>query len=85
MGQLKELGYISRQLPNLGNYLRNENVKKVVFIGHDIFMVIYDGKPYPIYSLALALNLDGSAISRVYVLMNPDKLQGAFRLIERQS
>lgn len=48
-------------------------------------MVIYDGKPYPINSLALALYLDGSANSRVYILMNLDKLHGAFRLIERQS
>lgn len=68
---------------SISNYLRDGTVKKVVVNGHDSFMVMYDGKPFAVYSLAL--NADGSAISRVYVMMNPDKLQGAIRLLERQS
>jgi RNA polymerase sigma-70 factor (ECF subfamily) len=67
---------------SISNYLRDGTVKKVVVNGNESFMVMYDGKPYAVYSLAL--NPDGSAISRVYVIMNPDKL-GAVRLFERQS
>lgn len=67
---------------SISNYLRDGTFKKVVVNGDDSFMVMYDGKPFAVYSLAL--NPDASAISRVYVIMNPDKLQGAARLLERQ-
>lgn len=65
---------------SISNYLRGGTVKKVVVNGQNSFMVMYDGRPYAIYSLAF--NPDGSAISRVYVVMNPDKLHGAVRLFE---
>ncbi|MBW7453076.1 RNA polymerase sigma factor SigJ [Paenibacillus sepulcri] len=68
---------------SISNYLREGTIKKVVANGYDSFMVMFDGKPFAVYSLAL--NPDGSAISRVYVMMNPDKLQSAARLLERQS
>ncbi|RED59189.1 RNA polymerase sigma factor SigJ [Cohnella lupini] len=68
---------------SISNYLRDGAIEKVLVNGRDSFMVMFDGKPFAVYSLALTP--DGSAISRVYVMMNPDKLQSAVRLFERQS
>ncbi|MEK8131405.1 RNA polymerase sigma factor SigJ [Paenibacillus filicis] len=68
---------------SISNYLRDGTVEKVVVNGIESFMVMYDRNPYAVYSLAF--NPDGSAISRVYVIMNPDKLHGAVRLFERHS
>jgi RNA polymerase sigma-70 factor, ECF subfamily len=68
---------------SISNYLRNGTFKQVVVNGDDSFMIMFDGKPFAVYSFAF--EPDGSAISRVYVMMNTDKLQGAVRLSERQS
>ncbi|MFF2479792.1 RNA polymerase sigma-70 factor [Paenibacillus sp. NPDC058071] len=68
---------------SISNYLREGSVKKVFVNGDESLMVMFNGKPFAVYSFAY--NDDGSAISRVYVMMNPDKLHGIARLIERKS
>ncbi|MFB6366747.1 RNA polymerase sigma factor SigJ [Paenibacillus elgii] len=68
---------------SISRYLRNGDIRSIVVNGHNSFMVMYGGKPYGVY--ALAFTPDGSAISRVYVMMNPDKLNSAARLLELPS
>ncbi|MDF2834984.1 MAG: hypothetical protein K0Q63_624 [Paenibacillus sp.] len=65
------------------NYLRNGRIRDVLVNGRDSFMVIYEDKPFAVYSLALTP--DRSAIARVYVMMNPDKLRIAARLLSQKN
>jgi RNA polymerase sigma-70 factor (ECF subfamily) len=64
------------------NYLRAGQLRNVVVNGVESFMVLYDEKPFAVYSLAATP--DGSSIARVYVMMNPDKLHGASRLPQQK-
>ncbi|MGG1664324.1 RNA polymerase sigma factor SigJ [Brevibacillus sp. NRS-1366] len=68
---------------SISRYLRDGVIRSVSVNGRNSFMVIHAGKPYAVY--ALGFTPDGSAISRVYVMMNPDKLHNAARLLERPS
>ncbi|ANE45300.1 hypothetical protein SY83_01965 [Paenibacillus swuensis] len=68
---------------SISNYLRTGTFKKVLVNGQESFMVLYDGKPHAVYTLVVTP--DGTAVSRVYVMMNPHKLLGVARLLERQS
>lgn len=67
---------------SMTNYLRNGTMKKVAVNGQVGFMVMFDGKPFAVY--AFAMHPESSAIARVYVVMNPEKLHGAVRWLESQ-
>ncbi len=67
----------------ISRYLRDGVIQSIAVNCRNSFMVVHGCKPHAVY--ALAFTPDGSAISRVYVVMNPDKLHSADCLLERPS